>query len=73
MLVASYKPKVAAIDRLTRPEELNQSKIPNIEIGKTAILSIQNPSNKRFQYNDVVCVSWSNHIFVYKFMEGVRV
>jgi len=72
VLVATYKPKVEAIDRIIRPDNLVHSKVPNIEIGKTAVLYLHDPSNKHFQYNDVLCVSWGNQILVYKFMEGVR-
>lgn len=72
ILVATYSPRVEAIDRLGPPDDLIAEKIPNIEIGKTTILSIQNPGNKQFHYNDVLCVSWSNVVLVYQFKEGVR-
>jgi hypothetical protein len=72
ILVATYKPKVEAIDRLVRPDELMQQKVPNIEIGKTAILSIHHPKDRQFQYHDVLCVSWSHHVLVYKFREDIR-
>lgn len=35
-------------------------------------MSIQNPNNKLFHFNDVLCVSWSHLILVYKFKEGIR-
>lgn len=72
ILIATYLPKVEAIDRLTPPEEFMVEKVPNIEIGKTAILSIHNPENNLFRLNDVLCVSWSNIILVYKFNQCIR-
>ena len=50
-----------------------QSKVPNIEIGKTAMLSIHNPQARHHHhYSDVLCVSWGSHILVYRFIEGVK-
>lgn len=73
VLVLSYKPQVIPIIKISRPEDLYFSKLPNIEMGRCAIFSVSSQNNKdQMSFTDVLCISWSKSIFVYRFEPGAR-
>jgi hypothetical protein len=69
VIVISVRPDISPMHRIGRPEEVYQSKIPNIELGKCEIITHSN-ANKNKPLVDVMCISWGKDILIYRFFES---